>query len=403
MKHQKPIQISLDKITEDYEQGLLDQLRGFGVEGELFETWVPDPDPTNSILNLAEAAVTAGSLGGLTVTVSRETMRDISCDRLIDELGKSATVYVEDSDDTSVIYLTDLKDQLTSLGDSVSARRLAVSNLDAPETKTKTSLDFNSAGREELPFQKNHQETRNSLYDLPVRDVFDAEGTVEENNLYHRLSAEEDGRILEVQVDPKSHTVEKAVFRGSWERDVAALLDLLCGLVEGRPIQDMSDHAVGRLEYEVRGTKSRPVPGIVLPSGVDQRFSLIQSFVRKILAQYRQLTGYQEIENVFYDRAGTWWSSLTDGEKAEKVNQIVQMEAENLGFDSSEVEFAGLEYGVRVLIRFSGGMANPVTDKQSIMMRFEQLLIERLDPRLELFLEPVQDQSTLRRLSAGQE
>ena len=79
------------------------------------------------------------------------------------------------------------------------------------------------------------------------------------------------------------------------------------------------------------------------------------------------------------------------------------MEAENLGFDSSEVEFAGLEYGVRVLIRFSGGMANPVTDKQSIMMRFEQLLIERLDPRLELFLEPVQDQSTLRRLSAGQE
>ena len=403
MKHQQPVPISLDEITENYEKGLLDQLRGFGVEGELFETWVPDPDPTNSILNLAEAAITAGSVGGLAVTVSREIMSDISCDRLIDELGSTVTVHVEDSDDSSVIYLTDFKDQLAALGDPLRTRRLAVSSGDAAQAITKVAPVAGFTGREELVFAKKYQETKNSLYDLPSNDVFDYQGALDEDNLSQKITIEEGGRILEVQVDPKSHIVEKVVFRGSWERDVASLLDLLCGLVEGRPIQDMSDHAVGRLEHRVRGTKPRPVPGIVLPSAVDGRFVLIQSFIRKILAHYRHLTGYQETENAFYDGAGKWWCSLTDSEKAEKVNQVVQMEVKHLGFDSSEVELVGIEYGVRVLIRFSGEMASPASDKQPIIMRLEQALIEATDSRLELFLEPVQDQSTLRRLSAEEE
>ncbi|GEM_PF-1188483 len=403
MKHERLVPISLDEITESYEKGLLDQLRGFGVEGELFETWVPDPDPTNSVLNLAEAAITAGSLGGLVVTVSKETMSDISRDRLIDELGSIVTVHVEDSDDSSIIYLTDFEEQLTALGGSRKTRRLALSSGDTGEAMTKAVPVVSFMGQEELVVAKKYQEIQNRLYDLPVIDAFDYQGTLEEGNLSHKVAIEEGGRILEVQVDPRSHIVEKAVFRGSWERDVAALLDLLCGLIEGRPIQDMSDHAVGRLEHKVRGTKLRPVPGVVLPSAVDARFVLIQSFIRKILAQYRQLTGYQETENTFYDGAGDWWCSLTDSEKAEKVKQVVQMRAIHLGFDPSEVELVGIEYDVRVLIRFSGEMGSPATDKQPIMMRLEQALIEHIDSRLELFLEPVQDQSTLRRLSAEEE
>jgi len=52
-----------------------------------------------------------------------------------------------------------------------------------------------------------------------------------------------------------------------------------------------------------------------------------------------------------------------------------------------------------VLVKFAGSLAKLETDKQQIMMQLEQALVDYLDPRLELFLEPVQDQSTLRRLS----
>ena len=403
MKHQQLVPISLDEITEQYEKGLLDQLRGFGVEGELFETWVPDPDPTNSILNLVEAAIMAGSLEGLAVTVSRKTMSDVSRDRLIDELGGIVTVRLEDFGDSSVISLIDFEDRLTALGDSLKTRRAPLSRADATGAVLETVPEASFSGREDSIAVKKHPETKNRLYDLPKKDVFDREGALEEDNHFYRVTLEEDDCVLEVQVDPKSHIVEKAAFRGSWERDVAALLDLLCESVESRPIQDMSDHAVGRLEHRVRGARSRPVPGIVLPSAVDPRFVLIQGFVRKILAQYRQSAGFQETENTFDDDVGKWWRSLTETERVESVHQVVQTEARNLGFDSSEVELAGIEYGVRVLIRFSGEMASSEIDKQRVMMQLEQALKEHLDSRLELFLEPLQDQSILRRLSAEEE
>ena len=398
MKHQDPVQISLDEITESYEKGLLDQLRGFGVEGELFETWVPDPDPTNSLLNLAESAITAGSFAQLSVRISKTLMANVSCERLIEGLQGIARVRVHDADDSSIIHLTDFEQLASPSGDSQKIRWDTLRKSAASQMAPNASLVGQGKALAETK-----QSKKNSLYDLPTGDSFHHEGALQESTRYERITVEEDGCALEVQVDPQSHIVEKAVFRGSWERDVAALLELLCESIESRPVQDMSDHAVGRLEHSVRGSRSRPVPGIVLPSAVDPRFVLIQYFARKILAKYRQSTDFQETENTFDNRVGKSWRLLTDAEKVKRVNQVVQTEAKNLGFDPTQVEVAGLEYDVRLLIRFSGEMASPATDKQPIMMRLEQALIEHLDSRLELFLEPLQDQSTLRRLSGEEE
>jgi len=50
------------------------------------------------------------------------------------------------------------------------------------------------------------------------------------------------------------------------------------------------------------------------------------------------------------------------------------------------------------LLKFSGALAKPETDKQSIMLLLESVVKDQVEPRLELYLEPVQDQSKLRRL-----
>ncbi len=403
MRKQESIPVSLDEITKNYEKGLLTQLRGFGVEGELFETWVPDPDTTNSILNLAEAAIAAGSLEGLEVRVSKEMMADVCRDRLLDSLGGVVAVRIEDLDDSSIIHLSSLDDLAVTAARSSKVQPTAAMGAEMAPAISKKVTETVSNHQEKALAAKNLDEIKNSLYDLPQNDEFDHEGILEKGNGSHRITVEEGGRILEVQVNLRSHNIEKAAFRGRWDRDVAALLDLMCELVEDRPIQDMSDHAVGRLEFIVRGGRARPVPGITLPSAVDKRFVLINSFVRKVLEQYRQLTGYQETENNFYDRIGKWWTLLTHDKREEKIKQVVQIEVIKLGFDASEVELVGIEYGMKILIRFSGQMARASVDKQSIMIQLERVLTEHLDSRLELFLEPLQDRSTLRRLSGDEE
>ncbi|SVB28753.1 uncharacterized protein METZ01_LOCUS181607, partial [marine metagenome] len=61
MDKQDRIVIDLDKMIESYETGLVDKLRHFGLQADIFETWVPDSDPVKSILNLIDSAGEANS------------------------------------------------------------------------------------------------------------------------------------------------------------------------------------------------------------------------------------------------------------------------------------------------------------------------------------------------------
>ena len=54
---------------------------------------------------------------------------------------------------------------------------------------------------------------------------------------------------------------------------------------------------------------------------------------------------------------------------------------------------------MRVLVRFLGQLAEETVDKQAVMIALETAIINSVEPRLELYLEPVSDQSQLRRLT----
>ena len=70
-----------------------------------------------------------------------------------------------------------------------------------------------------------------------------------------------------------------------------------------------------------------------------------------------------------------------------------------MGLNTDELELLDIEYDVRILVRFSGTLAKLETDKQAILMRLEKAVTEQIDARLELYLEPVRDESILRRLT----
>ncbi len=45
-----------EKLVDVFENALLTDLRGHGTSGEFLRTWVPDPDPAKSLINMADAA-----------------------------------------------------------------------------------------------------------------------------------------------------------------------------------------------------------------------------------------------------------------------------------------------------------------------------------------------------------
>jgi len=265
-----------------------------------------------------------------------------------------------------------------------------------PQTRASTSESV------DLTEDAGARVLRNRLYDLPSTG-YKNHGPVDDEVGVINATSAQSGWQFTLQLDPDTHLVQKAAFLGLEEDGIAPLLEKLCDQVVGRPIVDVSDHSISRLEFGIRQNSPRLVDGISLPLAVDERFVVLQKLVREAVEVYREKTGYQDRENSFFDEPAASWTALSASEKKLRIAEILKAKASALGFSGNEIEVLDVEFHVRVLVRFSGQMAALETDKQALMMTFERLLIQKIDPRLELFLEVVKDQSVLRRLGGKEE
>lgn len=65
--------LDYDALVQEFEDGLVNNLRLHGVGDDFLEMWVPDPDPVKGVLNMAEAAESFG-LEQISMKVSLATI-----------------------------------------------------------------------------------------------------------------------------------------------------------------------------------------------------------------------------------------------------------------------------------------------------------------------------------------
>lgn len=390
MTDRQELIIDLAEITETYEKGLLDRLRGFGAEESIFETWVPDASTEKSIQNLIDAASEAEFQGVLAIAIPESMISEARLRLLVESMEWSADFASEGG-----------RNWRLQVSGFDGAR---VDALTSPRSKIRTEKEAAFQGSDVLSRQSTTREerddfkvSRNTLYDLPTGSDRNRGTLIDKPGAINATSAHGQWKFT-LQVDSTSHMVLKAGFLGPEEDSASPLLDKLCDQVAGLPITEVGDHAISRLEFAIRQRRPHPVSGISLPLAVDERFELMQHLVRDAVDAYRQKTGYQETENTFFDRPAASWTALGPSDQRSKITRVLGTKATELGFSENEIEVVDVEFDVRVLVRFSGKMAEIETDKQALMMVLERALGEQLDARLELFLELVKDQSVLRRL-----
>ena len=193
-------------------------------------------------------------------------------------------------------------------------------------------------------------------------------------------------------VDGDGHTIRRAAHSGASTSVERALLDRLCALIVGLPIQKAADHGVIRLEYELRDkTMERPVAGVVTPEAADASFLLPLALVRGALGDYRSKTGYGETENTYDPQPSAPWMSM-DGEARRK---FLDGAIREIGYSAKDVVVTAIEFDVRVVVELA------VADKQRCLMALEAGIKDKVDARLELFLEEIKDINKLRRPDAG--
>jgi hypothetical protein len=81
--------LNFEELTADFNQKLVTQLRSHGSGSEYLETWVPDENPVMSILNMVEAALSAG-LESMTIRFAATTATEAQCADLLGEVNRIA-------------------------------------------------------------------------------------------------------------------------------------------------------------------------------------------------------------------------------------------------------------------------------------------------------------------------
>ena len=99
--------INYEQLVTSYEDRLLNQLRGHGVDLDFLEMWVPDENAVSSILNMVEAA---GSFGvdGFTVEVAHTSLPSARTGDLRDALSPISDVVIEEHGDHCLVHISNI-------------------------------------------------------------------------------------------------------------------------------------------------------------------------------------------------------------------------------------------------------------------------------------------------------
>jgi hypothetical protein len=383
--------VDYDRVTTTYESGLNTQLRGFRGGARFLEHWVHDPDPVKSIVNMIEAAETAG-LPDVTVVLGPRTQTMVEMarlDKLAAELGQVAKEARADGLALTVRF-TRAAAPVAGLGAEARDRaRRAREARDARLARQARAITRRA------PSAGLHPVYRGAVSRI-LGTPLTHEGAAAGAPGLERLQAGRDGWALVALVDPATHRVRTARHRGARE-ETRALLEVLCEIMEDKPLLECADHAVIRVEHRLRDrAQPRPVTGVVTPESVDPAFAPLTSAVRELLAGYRRRTGYAETDNRFDPEPAATWATLSPEQRVTRVQAGLDALTAGHGLRPGDVVCTRIDRTTRATVEFRAEL--PAQRKARLMMTLERGLKDAVEGTIHLYQEEMHDKNKIRRL-----
>jgi hypothetical protein len=350
--------IDYESLVSAYCGNLTAVLRGFSAaeEFDFLNTWVPSEDHLQSVVEICESAREA-EVPNLTVNIARETIATLDLARLEATLRTMGQLQAR-PDPTGAVSL-DL-----SFGDDDSLSKVGNSY--------HTALAAASASRAH-------------------------EGTLIPEIGAVLLQFPVDGLTVSAIVDPGTHSVKQIRYCGSCTTAERALMEELCAMVEGLPIQECSDHAAIKLENKLRDhTQSAPVAGLVTPENCDPVLGVAVRTMRSLLTTYGERTSYGLTPNTYVRPASHRWTCLSPDDRLQLVASAID---ECFGTDG--IVLLDLEGERRVIVGLSNGTSHG-RQAGPQLLRLERHLQSAVEPVLEVHLKARADLNTIRKIKEVQ-
>lgn len=203
------------------------------------------------------------------------------------------------------------------------------------------------------------------------------------------ISATRQGLTLESLVQERSQKVVAAAFRGA-AGEQRGLLETLCRVMEGRPIQECADHAAIYVEHALRDpAQPSPVRGLLTPETADPTFLIVQSLVRELRAAYGEKTGSRSTVNFYDAMPSEAWRRLSEPQRLQRLQESVDKREWG-----KQLRLLGIQEQKRVVVGFSSDLTSG--EQQETLVRLENMLREEVEPTLQILLQAKSDTNVVR-------
>lgn len=365
-----------DDLVREYLDSLHSKLRNFAVEPEFLATWVHDEDDHVSLSELFAAAQSSGARE-LTVAVGAKTAAKLDRSRLEGLLKPFGAPRIEGAADGSWTVSVALAAHAASgrAAPSVAQGKARGGFVEKAAVPTRRPGGLHPAYRVAVEKLAAAPRREGAAPGAPAGGlvVEAAEGPA-----VLAVAVGADGLVADAR-----HRGASGVLRG--------LLDGLCEFLPGRPFQEGRDHAVVRLEASLRD-RSVPAParGVVTPRTADPAFAVPERLVRAAYRDWAAKTGAKPGWNFWDDRPAAAWLALTAAERMSRAKAAVSEGCRAVGA-AGGVEVLEILNDCRLVLA-----ATPETLKPEFapkMLRLEGLVKAKLDPRIEIQLESIEDRN----------
>ena len=368
--------INFKDLINNYDQNLLDNLRGFGKEDEYLKFWVPNTDNYQSFLNLIDALIES-EIYLFQITFDKRLEGELSLDE-VDRFLSDISTFTKNKD----IYEIAINEK--KYLDYKKRNKKNLKNSTQPKIDTtkiakieKNKENLISGYRENLLkfspknyyFQgKNKQE---NIYEEKFNDIF----------LYFKI---EKNILIECYHNSEKNT------------EVEKLINIFFDLIINKDIQEIADHGVIYLEEKIRTSSNIKVnSGIILPQQAGEYFNLLNNVVRKIFIKYKDKNKLVFDINRNYFKISNEWKNLPEDQKLIKIKKVLEdFIKENSNLNSESISVNKIENNFRINLDVDKDFSK-LQSKKNLLLEIEKKL-KTLDQTIEVFIEEILDKNKLR-------
>jgi hypothetical protein len=370
--------IDLENLISNYEENLLNKLRGFGDE-EFLKFWVPGTTKLESIYNLIDALMESEIFKVQINNINLNSKEKKSLEKLLNIAIKIIDKKFLELDINKEKYLEFKLKNKKKISNKTFKKIDRISRLDD------LILDENINPR--------YNKILTKIKDLKYNKVkyFDEDLDHFSINFLNNLKFDYFINLKNLKLVYAAHNSNKLYIK-------SIILDLLCDQIINKSINEIADHGVIYLEHKLRSLleleKERSY-GIYLPRNSGGFFNLIEKNFRECRDKIYQKLSIKDQINKDYFITNDQWSNLSMEDKKNKIEKILKDNVfKKMNIDSSDIILNRIINNNRIEFLLSEKLKGDFQDDK--LLEIEDILKNKIDPSIELHSIEEKDINKLR-------